>query len=317
MPLCAKDLLDKSENMEEYFSNLALKFGNYFKNKIDSFIKLPIILKIFIAPIVFIIFIIFIIPPVLFFGSLYKVFIVSYRGVVKFIYSWRNLVFGLETILIFLLLLVPILLLWLILCTIFITIILQLPTFMLNIVLFVFSPYLLIVLFKKDNDILSKITDFIKDSRKENYTYKDIENLRDTIINNFGKHAKLHPFYLMLKGPFILIFMSAFNFCGGISILLILVSIVNKIFPNVFFIILQPSVNQIAIWIGLLFNEILKVIPIKLFAPFIKEFSLVQVSQPLGGLFLILIETFIAYQLYMLFSSLYVGYTFKKIIRTT
>ncbi len=59
--------------LEEKIARQVLAFSVFFKARTDSFIKLPILVKLFLSPIILLIFFTSIFPLLIVLGSLYKV----------------------------------------------------------------------------------------------------------------------------------------------------------------------------------------------------------------------------------------------------
>jgi len=295
--------------IEESSGNKAVNLAHWFKKLLDRFIKLPVLVKILLLPVMVVLFFVLGFPALIIWITTFKVFGWSYSFWLGIIKNRRNIALAIETFLLFLLMTIPLLIFALIFFVIYLLIIPLIPIILMKILFFLILPYLFILLFLDKNEMYGDIG---KSMFLEKSDEMDILTIREKMIEKYNQTSKFNPVLWMMKSRFTFILVSSVNFVGGILLILLGLSTLHFLFPDVFFHMQNTPISLAGVWFKFLIREILNVIPVDFLGPFLPEHKTIEVLQPWGGICLIFVQIFIFFMLLMVIPLLSFAYQVKK-----
>jgi hypothetical protein len=290
-----------------------VKWGKYFASKQEVFIKLPWFVKIIAAPVILVLFLALIFPMIIAFGLGYK-FVTTIFPVLRNLYrKKKNIAIALETLLIFVLVTIPLFLVGLIAFAVLFTLIPFIPLLLLKIGFFIGVPYVLILLFLDKNKMTDEILDVLSSGKSSGITFQEA---KDLVVQGLGEKAKFNPLSWLIKSPFTLLLGSSLLLTGGLVFLLLVLSFLPYLSPDIFFRIPTHISSVPAEWVRFLCKEIIDIIPIDFLGPFVPEMKTVELIQPWGGICVIFVQIFLVYLFYLVIHNLYYSYQYKISLRT-
>lgn len=281
-------------------------FAETWQKGTKIFMALPFILKLFLAPIIFVFSFTIILPII-------AVVAVSYKGIktivgaIASIWRARNNLFKLTTTIIVFSVLSIILFGALIFAVVlFFNLFPKMPVLVKWMIL-AMSGFMIILLYVLGKDTNSEIKNFIQQNNE-----LDFRAAKDIIAEASGNNADKNPLVWLLSGSTRLLFAGAFLLSGGIVVLLIFAATLNILIPGSFFQNTSQSQHFLVSWLIFLAQQMLRVIPIEFLSPFLPEIKTFDIIRPWGNVLMIFIQTGITFLLYISVFTIYGVYKYNK-----
>jgi len=281
--------------------------------QIKRFMALPIILKIFIGPLI-LVFSFTILLPII------AVAAVSYKGL-KTIANIVNAFISIYGVRKNLLKFVKIILLFCLSSTISFSILMlvvilffhllpKFPAFVKWMVL-AMSGYIMLLLYVLGKETNKEIKNVIKAQNEF-----DLNKAKNLIAEASTENTNRNPLVWLLSESNRLIFAGTFLLSGGIVVLLLFSATLNILIPGVFFRNISLSRHFVINWLIFLGQELLKVIPIEFLSPFLPKVKTFDIIRPWGNVLMIFIQTGITLLLYLSVFSIFGAYKVRiKLIK--